>query len=372
MSVKQDLSGHITLTVRNSAFINEVNKKFRRIDVARQHNIDPPKLGRNPIINTERSPRNMHKGFDSSIPAAPPQKPRWEEVDKDWGLMSKLASQKPIYDAIRNKEKFYKEELALTMKSREENEAKIDAELKKQRDKFNSEKRQMELFRKRVKGETVDEDNSIGSKTMSTRSKKSSVGHYPDELDSLMEEEKRAEEEEIKSRTSKPKPKKKSVPHYLTTFHDPFASENSSQAPEKISPKKFTQLHISQFRKTVGETHPDTLAKFRAERAKKFVNSQDALTVPKPKLERPIGSFRPAGAVPKFIPTLEPYKKKEKPRASSAKSNQELTLDSDTLLALSEELKRTEDEIERQKLKIGLKQKHSRLLDKRSKTAGIL
>jgi hypothetical protein len=107
-----DLSGHVTMTSSQQGLFNEVNKRSHLIEYKRNAGTLIQRPYRNPV-RAEKTPRkDWEQNFDFSIPKPPEEKERWILPDTDWGLMSKLNSQKKVYDHLKDLDRQYNEELS--------------------------------------------------------------------------------------------------------------------------------------------------------------------------------------------------------------------------------------------------------------------
>ncbi len=82
---------------------------------------------RNPLL-AEKSPRDNSYGFDFSVPEKKPEKEKWIYPESDWGLMSKLNTQKHFYDELEAKKKNYATIVKEFKEIRERNEKIIAGE----------------------------------------------------------------------------------------------------------------------------------------------------------------------------------------------------------------------------------------------------
>ena len=246
----QDWSGHVSMSTQQLAFFAMADKKANRIMRLREggHIID--KKRRNPMC-AERTPRGAdYKRFDFSIPDGPKDLKawdRWEYPDHDNGLMGKLNSQQNKMIAYLKKESDYDQELS-EFKTRmaikkEENDRQNRADDVLLVDALNKAKAKAALNTGRGGGDSSRSsarqefnDSSNFARTLSGRLEGGGAG----------------------SSTSRDR---QSISSFVAS-----------------QPTSIDELPVSGF-KTLGASHPEVLAKWRAQRAAEFVSTQKVKTI---------------------------------------------------------------------------------------------
>eukprot|EP01036_Dinobryon_divergens_P024848 gene24848-33335_t len=226
---KQNLSGHITIDVQQSRFIQETNRKIQNIERKREFGTLIHRPTRNPL-NAEVTPRVSFKGFQFKPPTPEPVPQKWVYPEGDWGLMSKFTSQKEIYDEIFEKQKHYHETVEEFRRIKELNEIKIKAEMERLRNK---------------KEDYIDPYNVKDDVILVDKSRFEAMKNIEDDLDIHISKNK---------------------------FHKSHAhaAKNSLNRFDESGPlTSSSSLKITQF-KELGKKHPEVLAEWRADRAAKF------------------------------------------------------------------------------------------------------
>eukprot|EP01039_Chlorochromonas_danica_P008976 gene8976-9908_t len=329
---KQNMSGHITMNAQQAMFFQELNTKAHRIARMRATGVLSTKPSRNPL-QAERSPRGEFKGFSFDPPPAEAPVERWKYPENDWGLMAKFSSQKAIFDAIYERERKKKEVDEHIRKIKDENMEKINHELQKQQDMFK-----------------ID-----------------------DELDG---DERRKREAAGVAASALHKKHHLSVDHFVDPNHDKVnrsslqtlkqSTQRNLQLIEKelLRKKKLTDFKLSSI-KTLQTNHPEVLVQVRSERALQYVNKLvekgllDDNGIAKPRQHVAVvaagslmgGSSDGGGGRKSLQASGRSTLNKARGGGGGGGSgcDEELPLD-----VLQAELASTQQQIERQKLKIGL------------------
>jgi hypothetical protein len=126
--------------------------------------------------------------------------------------------------------------------------------------------------------------------------------------------------------------------------------------------------HMISALKSLGPSHPEVLAKWRSDRASGFISTQKHPLDPPTQRDMTERVFRPAGTFvsqpPKELPGRKAggggagYTLKKKPVEAQPYVEENTARMKETLDSLMQQLTKTENEIERQKLKIALKRKN--------------
>eukprot|EP01031_Cornospumella_fuschlensis_P024570 gene24570-29686_t len=354
------MSGHITFDAQQANFYQELNMKAHKLARLQQTGQMVYKPSRNPL-NAERSPRGEFKGFDfNPPPATHPEKERWNYPESDWGLMAKFKSQKAIYDTIYERDRKAKEIEEQIQRIKRENLEKIDLEKEKRRqwyearqaEKEDAEKH-MRLYEEEVNKAAMGVKAGGGSRN----GMQGSRGENSLPVDLLELEE-----------SSQPTPVKKkhlSVDHFVDPNHEKinrssvYAIEQSTKQNLKEMEKKLlSKKSIHDFKtsqlKPLYVTHPEILVQAREERAMLYLEKmgdknsrtvENTLMGSKPFLPGGVATRPPA-------PTLFDAKKKAG-GSGGGKGTGGLEGGLPTEV-LKEELRKTEEQISMQKLKIGL------------------
>lgn len=192
------------------------------------------KKERNPL-RAERSPRNQFIGYNFSVPEKKYKEPeRWNYPATDWGLMSKFSSQQKIYDAIYRKEADYKDKFRELQEIKRENQKKIAEELYKQQHLYDG------------PGENSNHHHH--------HQHQQSINKYTENIHDSINDEL----SEIK--------RKEEIKNHKKGFKRDIKSKEK---------KNLEDMDISGF-KTLQSKHPEVLAKWRAERAAKFISKCQA------------------------------------------------------------------------------------------------
>lgn len=267
-------------------------------------------------------------GFDFSTPAAPPEKKRWDTPDVDWGLMAKFPSQKKTYEKIF------------------------------------AEQREYDECMKRFK-ETQQLKGSLGLHSNATA-----------RLNSTRQLENQGEQclsqgfDSVTQSSS------------LSTLDFP-SKQSSKKGSIQQKPVELVDHKVSKLQALAG-TNPEVLAQWRAQRAAQFVSEQkDPFNGPPSPEKTHSHVFRPSGAVTtgayENIVSIRGVKKNSGMvrggggvgggssaalASSPSFSNDGNSLSASDakqmkaqLLSLVSELNKTEDDLQRQQLKIGLQTK---------------
>ena len=351
---------------------------------------------RNPL-NAEKSPRTVLHGFDCKPP--PPkyeEKPKWNYPESDWGLMAKFSSQRSIYEAIYERERSQKRIEQEISQLREKNLEIIEKEIKKRQD--NLEREKFERHQRDEEFERLEEMLSNPQKYSHIhaatnegipQSKQQNLDghllkdlhlHQPHLSEPSTPPARRFNPEKLNMQESSLFNKfgrssrnqellDKALTYALPHKNPPqIKSVNGNSDNSLLQIKKRTKRNLEVYEKnllnnyqslteipvanirSLQETHPEVLAKYRTERAAEFIAKQgsSALKPPSHRLDIGTVAFRPGGILPAKSSST-PSNGKAKVRSSS-----EVPL---PIEILSEELKKTESDIALQKLRIGLNSK---------------
>eukprot|EP00981_Chlorochromonas_danica_P010265 scaffold3070_cov200-Ochromonas_danica.AAC.3 len=260
------------------------------------------KPSRNPL-QAERSPRGEFKGFSFDPPPAEAPVERWKYPENDWGLMAKFSSQKAIFDAIYERERKKKEVDEHIRKIKDENMEKINHELQKQQDMFKAQKESQLAYEKQMKQyeDSLQHPQRFlrGSSSRSSPSVGGGGGaggggggggattmtmindfEIDDELDG---DERRKREAAGVAASALHKKHHLSVDHFVDPNHDKVnrsslqtlkqSTQRNLQLIEKelLRKKKLTDFKLSSI-KTLQTNHPEVLVQVRSERALQYVN----------------------------------------------------------------------------------------------------
>jgi hypothetical protein len=315
------------------AFYKMVQNRAERIEAARNHGALEYKPSRNPM-RAEKTPRPKdYRCFDFSIPTGRKdlkEWERWEYPEIDMGLMGKFKSQQHTYESFISQHNDYKRKLAEKQiedkaKELEEEQRKGDAT---QRAALEASKAARSVLP--PKG-LWGSDQQQGSST--TASLSSLLG---DEYNMLFGTD-------TKKMTKKGTQGKR-VPRL------PLGSDDNPDSP--------TRLKISEYRMISGLT-PEAVAKWRAKRAAEFVTKQKhPLDPPTARLlvDKPfVVTFPRGGVEPKEPVSIKKIPPPANKYATEAVINTARLQDG--LKSLMGELARTEMQLEREELKLALKNK---------------
>lgn len=312
--IAQDLTGHVTFNSEQSrAFLHSVEKDGK-INAARKYGLLQHKPSRNPL-RAEATPRVDYKGFDYNPPPAPEVKERWVYPETDWGLMLKFASQKQIYQEL------------------EEQAKRCDEKIKEFRSK--QESKSMDSSRK-----LQEEEEGAQMTSRSQLSARKETGRMSTARDSetallptLMEE---------KVETSRQK-----------------TVRTSRQ--DAVHPTVATLKALRE-----NANHPEILEKFRAQRAAEFVKKQKHPLEPPTSRDLPSLDFKPGGGSVNLEAITEKRRVRQEELQTMKKqpkkpiANQEPVSTArlkEQLGTLVEQLKKTDNELSMQDLKIALNTK---------------
>eukprot|EP01038_Epipyxis_sp_PR26KG_P007979 gene7979-10820_t len=309
--VKQNLSGHVTFDAFESKMHQEFNEKAMKVEALRSQGLLQYKPTRNPI-RAEKTPRIDYTGFNFKPPTARPEPEKWNYPESDWGLMSKFNSQKHFYTEIERKEKEFADQAILNKLKREENQKELEAATIQQQIKL----KQM--------------NNNNNSEVLNETSRSTRTG-------------------EDTSRS------------VYSTQRSGFETNRSDH---KLYKTDFHDYKISSI-KEVGETHPEIIAKWRAQRAADFIATlKDPVAPPSSK---PFDSSQPFVVPLAKAKTVNNNTQKELKSSKNQSKSKKISTQNDEkshsinpiesqmqLSVLMNELKKTEEDLERQKLKIKL------------------
>jgi hypothetical protein len=354
---------------------------------------------RNPL-RAERSPRD-NSTFDFAVPPAQhPEKERWKHPETDWGLMAKFQSQKDVYEAIYERERNHHKDLEEIRAAKIINANKIEIELKKKHDQMEAEEKknakEEKYFRKLEK--MIENPLHFAQKNHTLSREEKQQMHK--DLDGMIHEYERQSREQTKNKTTggghgyggrmatadmnPPRTRSKEID--VDYFSDPkgenildYSSKRTLTASTKLllakqekallATKSIAELKASQIR-DMRLDHPDVLKHYRAERAAKFIEKRGENAI-QPPVHREVGetAFRPGGGTLDFTKIkndkhLGHGHSKEMKRSGSqtststpSKSQQMTSNPSNVSLpmaTLQMELAKTQQEIDRQHLKMAL------------------
>ena len=326
-------SGHVTYSAQQMAFYKMVQNRAERIEAARNHGALEYKPSRNPM-RAEKTPRPKdYRCFDFSVPTGRKdlkEWERWEYPEIDMGLMGKFKSQQHTYESFISQHNDYKRKLA--EKQIEDKAKELEEEQRK------GEATQRAALEASKAARSVQppkglwgSDQQQGSST--TASLSSLLG---DEYNMLFGTD-------TKKMTKKGTQGKR-VPRL------PLGSDDNPDSP--------TRLKISEYRMISGLT-PEAVAKWRAKRAAEFVTKQKhPLDPPTARLlvDKPfVVTFPRGGVEPKEPVSIKKIPPPANKYATEAVINTARLQDG--LKSLMGELARTEMQLEREELKLALKNK---------------
>jgi hypothetical protein len=114
---------------------------------------------------------------------------------------------------------------------------------------------------------------------------------------------------------------------------------------------------VSQIKSNIGTEHPEILDKWRAKRASNFINTQKHPELPPTGRDLTSRPFKGGGSTECGVSERYVKKGSKGNKKSSNYQNQSPSQMTESLNTLMEELKKTDSEIERQQLKLSLKNK---------------
>jgi hypothetical protein len=351
---------------------------------------------RNPL-NAEKSPRVNFNGFDFNPPKPREEKPRWVYPESDWGLMAKFNSQKQIYSAIYERERSQKQIEQEINQLREKNLKLIENEIQKRKEHIEKERLEQEEREreyKKMEDMIANPHKYAHMQNYMSAHKENGINPKSDfELQEAIAKDLRDPKDRSGAHTPKVfkpldmsnslfnKYGKSSRNHELldkflpTTDDLPKGKVNSTELKSTL---KKSRKNLELFEKNLFNTyqtlsevpvtniralekdHPEVLAKFRAERAAEFVakRGKSALEPPAPRNDLGTVAFRPGGILPATTTKHDEQNRSTKlnKSISSSSNGMEASLNLPVEL-LSQQLKKTEDEIAFQKVKIGLNSK---------------
>lgn len=358
---------------------------------------------RNPLA-AEKSPRNEFYGFDFTPPPAQPEKERWHYPESDWGLMAKFQTQKQIYEALYERERSQKQVEQEIKRLREQNLQIIENELKKRQDLINKEKDEQKLkdqefahFQEMVSNPgKYAHMNASTTKHHQTSSNFDDSALFADLHHKPQREKKPAATPVLKISPNKINMKESSLFNKFgksSLNHDllekalnqtvPPPSSSSASATSLHQTKRQTKKNLDIYEKnllntyktltnvpvanikTLQENYPEVLKQYRTDRAAEFIAKQGTAAIQPPPHRDDIGTtaFRPGGVLP-APKKAESTLKRTHGGGGGGGSTQDLSLPLDML---TQQLKKTEDDIAMQRLKIGLNTKPTKSYDKTSK-----
>lgn len=271
------------------------------------------------VILAEKTPRRTFNGWDFCPPPAPVEKPRWVEPDQPKSIMYMLASQKA---------KIYKEEQWM----RESQERIRQFEIMSQ-----------ELEKRKQEELKCQEELKASQKYLSDTNRGDQSSRQLDGSKNIIRGDER--------------PTGRSI------------EPDQSSARERAKQSKFSLEDIpASHLRGLQDTHPSVMNNYRALRAKTFLKSHpEGPEAPPPVQQEKRISFRPGGILTRTTDkqdTLKLTASKSLSQSKFPKSVVALQAIPRTEKELQEELKtlvsaleRTDEEIERQTLKIALKKK---------------
>lgn len=310
----QDPTGHITLDTQQTGLIKEINRKAAILDFKHRTGQIEFRYSRNPLTTFVKSPRHDYRNFVFDPPPAPEVKEKWvyPEPGNDWGLLGKLQTQKKLYANIYAKEQEYKSKLIEAQNILSSSTTRISSP----------------LSAPLISSRNFPSSREILTSRSSMDTKRSDFSDF-----------------QITSRN----PDNYSTNKNLNTNNNTNILSNSASLPVRISQLK--ELALS---------HPEVIDKSRADRASHFISTQKHPLEPPTGRELAHGSFKPAGThfTMKPTDTLIATKKKShlgKSTLQLSSPNFSPGHSETTMKFLMNELTKTDEEIERQELLIGLK-----------------
>jgi hypothetical protein len=347
---------------------------------------------RNPLA-AERSPRNGHYGFDPNPPPPQyPEKPRWNYPENDWGLMAKFGSQKQIYEQIYEREKSQKQVEQEISRLRAKNLEIIENELQKRQDQLQREKdEQLAKDREFHKFQEMVANPQKYSHMNASTHQRHHHHHYEDNDEILLKdlharrestpgirfspEKLNMKESSLFNKYGKSSKNQELLEKALNNTVPP-SSSTSSLHQTKRQTKKNLDLYEKNLLNTyktlstvpvanirsLQEDYPEVLKQYRTERAAEFISKQGNSALKPPPERNDLGTvaFRPGGILP------APKKAGDSTLKKTHSKSQSLSDISLPLDILTEQLKKTEDEIAYQRVKIGLNKKPTKTFEKSS------
>jgi hypothetical protein len=270
-----------------NGFFKENMEKTESIDLRFRHGLLSHKFERNPL-KAEKSPRIRNTGFDFSVPTKVPEPQRWVFPDTDRGLVSKLPSQKVVYEELKAKEKAHLE----NVKYLTAQQAAIFAKQEQQDNKTN---------------------NNNDTRTLQEVASKYDDSRQFDKYDDL----------------------------YNTGANGGNMESSRRSTGTSNTKSKFYKQPISTF-KSLGNSNPEILADWRAHRAADYIATLQAPLEPPPFKDLGPTPFRPPGGLARSQRALEGQYIN-----NNGSSKVLMTADS-----LEQQLHQTQQAIERQKTKV--------------------
>lgn len=360
------------------------------------------KRQRNPMA-AERSPRGEFIGYDFSIPKKEPEPERWNYPENDWGLMAKFRSQKPTYDVILQRERDAPRMKEERERIRAANQARIQAVIREQKaiqhaahqESLEEEKRMLELEEMMNNPQKYHSDNQQKIREAKNRARQE---RRQQELDASLLG---LDETQPAQPASAPGGHKhhRSIPldHFLDPNHDKTdhsslaaVARSTKQNLQKIKADFQAKRSLEEFKihdiKTLERTNPQVLAEYRASRAAQFIQKQGERALHPPPIMpadvpffETVPAFRGGGILQASAKELEVQAKKnaqaktllmqglktsalrtlqqEQQSSPAAKKHSSTSASSLEMTLLQDQLAATENEIERQRLKMALKTK---------------
>lgn len=315
---KIDLSGHVCFDSTLSGWHTEHNRQRDMLDVKRKSGLLNETRDRNPIL-AEKSARHGFRPFDFNPPPAPEQHEKWNYPDSDWGLLSKLGTQKKLYADIDAQKRHYEEQVAEAKKKISELSSSSSC-----RSQISESARMMDS--QRSYGDTNRSDQQSSTSRATGREDTSLLKTIREEENSL-----------LKTNRQNAEKQKNDINHL-----------NFSNSMKSI--------------KQLNNDHPEILEKLRAERAAEYIKTQKhPKEAPTPR-ELAHGNFKPPGSFPSSFETKNIFEQnfEGNKKASKTKDLNSARNMKESLGTLMNALLKTEEEIKRQELKIGLGAKTTR------------
>lgn len=364
------------------------------------------KRDRNPL-KAERSPRGEFIGYDFGIPHKEPEPGRWVYPETDWGLMAKFSTQKPIYDVLFQRERDAPQQVKDRERIRLANQARIQAVIREQKDiqmKAHEESMAEELRLKELEAmmenpQKYHDENKQKIKAAKLKALRSRQSQLDASLLAIDGEDAGADAQQ---QVDKAHGHHRSLPldHFLDPNHDKTdhsslaaVARSTKQNINKIKDEFRSKRHLEDFKintiKDLQHKNPQVLAEYRATRAANFIHKQGERALHPPPVMptdvpffETVPAFRGGGILIASTKELEVQAKKNAAaktllqqglKTSALRSLQKeqdahhhpagqrkhpngSTGDVELLL-LQEQLQDTENEIERQRLKMALKAK---------------
>ena len=328
----QDWTGHVTMNSEQSRVYMHSVERDSAINGMRKSGTLVFKPNRNPL-RAEVTPRRDYKGFDYNPPPAIPVPERWKYPETDWGLMLKFDSQKSIYM-----------ELEETAKRCENNIRE-----------FKNKKSLLEQMENNQSNSIMNTQREMTDTMKSARDTGRVTGRKDGSGDASA-----------------------SASQTLTSIPEHTQRDHSNTARVSVREGDAVDALVRDM-KTLkalrSQNHPELLEKTRAERAAEFIKQQKHAMEPPTVRDLPGEGFRPGGGCVNMerIRQLKNQRQAElkqkknsgskggydggSPSSPAAAAPLDTHRLKEQLGSLLEDLSKTEAELNRQTLKIALKNK---------------